>query len=153
MILVSQVMYCSQRCLKDDFNRSHQIECQFYLHAYCLGLPLSSSFQLAIKTLIVVTKQGENLEKLMKDPLTENPLKPTPNAVPEKLCPQNDIHRILSLLNDDSLYSCPYDSSKLSEAALSFYCGFIMSYILKQTTYFDAAMAEKTEVSYQNHFD
>lgn len=144
-------MYCSRRCREEDFNRSHRIECQIYFYSYCLDLPLTSSLRLAIQTLMVVTKQGESLKKLMKDPLTKNPMKQAPNTAPEKLCSQNSAPYLLSLLNDDRLYAYPYDPSTLSEAALSLYRVIIIGYILRQTTYFDTAMVEKAQVRYQSN--
>lgn len=140
-------MYCSQLCKEDAFKQYHQIECQMDLYFQALMKTLPFNIRLTIRTFLVATKQGEDLEKLMQNSFFKNPMKKAIDPISKKFNSEDAVH-LLNLTNDSLIDQ----SSQWKEAVVMMWSVFVMYYFLRKTPYFGTTV-EKTWVRYKSVFN
>lgn len=107
---------------------------------------------------MVITRQGEDLETLMKHPLLKTPMKKACDGVPETVYSQDPVHLLnmkdnieyinswelanMELLAEDIL------DVKLIYAAKPMYQVMFVVDMLRNTPFFGASAIEKTQVSF-----
>lgn len=129
-------MFCGTRCRDNAFKLFHRIECQILCN-----LPTDEGKSLihddiwtVVRVLLVVTKQGEELDKIMNDPAYKLPFAKSFSHNVKKVFNAQDLSTVLghSRVKDDQIGA---DFSSLLELSL-FKSVFSWLYLLKQTTYF-----------------
>lgn len=150
-------MYCSRRCRDDAFTLSHRIECQIL--SLLGNFPLANTVWLAIRVLMVMTRQGEDLGKLMKHARFKNPMEKACNAVPKKVDSQDPIHLLdmkeniqfinrWDLANMELILSEAALSVPLIRAAAYVYRNMFVVNLLRNTSFFGTSAVGKTQVRF-----
>lgn len=124
-----KVMFCGLCCRNEAFTRYHRIECEFL--SFAVTLEERKVELLTLRLLMVITKQGAELRRMMEDPVFKDPFMKKVFNVNETLDPE-DSTTIHSL--DDNFVRMPAQE-KFERAAMA----AMLVHILKQTTYFDDA--------------
>lgn len=111
-LICVQALFCSKSCLQKALNCFHRIECQILS---LVGYPVETSLNwLAIRLLMMATKQGKEIEALMTHPVFKNPLKKPTGEFPDRFESQ-DYYNIQNL--EDHLDK--KDNSSLLSAVFS----------------------------------
>ena len=126
-----QVMFCSQRCRDDAMNRFHRTECSILIKAFKFMDEISEKYWLAIRLLLIVTKQGEELEMLMQHPVYKDPFSNVPSSVPTTFDSKDFAHMFSLVTHVDKRPAGSWDD-KLEMAV-----GFL--YILKSASFFETS--------------
>lgn len=135
-MFIFQVMYCSVGCRNDAYNRYHRIECAILPIAWDFGE--SELAWLSLRILLIATKQGEELETILKDPAFQEPMKNTDPSVE-----YNFDSTFLHVYNLMFNYLRP--TGKLHPGCIN---AVVILYILKHSNFFAASTSEKVRYNH-----
>lgn len=124
-------MYCGEHCRLEAYELYHRVECEIAQLPKSIFDPADV---LALRTLLVGTKQGEDLRNLMKNPNLYNLFEVKPWPVDQKYTWDYE-----SICNLNSFFNLQSDFSKIVFAPSR---SAFMLQLLKQSSFFNASKEE-----------
>lgn len=129
-------MFCSTRCRENAFALFHRVECQIVSKLASLeGDGLLATWD-PVRILLVITKQGEELDRIMNHPAYKHPLAKTFSPNLKERFNSQDLSSVLRCMRvtscnnlDDFSFDNEFDLSKFRTVSL-------WLYFLKQSTFF-----------------
>lgn len=126
-------MFCSQRCRDIAMNRFHRTECSILINAVNLTKVHEKDW-LAVRLLLIATKQGEELGMLMQHPVYKNPFSNNFNCVPATF-DSKDFANMFSMVNHLDKRPAGSWDDKLEMAVW-------LLHLLKSSSFFGTSHAE-----------
>lgn len=130
-------MYCSVRCRNDAYDHYHRMECAI--------LPIAMEFGeeepawLALRILFVATKQGEELERILKHPAYQEPMKNIDSSVLENF--DSDFMHVYNLMFNFQRPEGQWHPSCINAVTYL--------YVLKHSEFFAAYIGQNVRVNYR----
>lgn len=127
-------MYCSVQCRNDAYDRYHRIECAILTIAMKFGE--EEPAWLALRMLFLVTKQGEELETILKHPAYQEPLKDADASVLENF--DSDFMHVYNLMLNSHRGEGQWHPSCINAVTYL--------YMLKHSEFFTASTGQNVSV-------
>lgn len=130
-------MFCGEKCRDNALERYHRVECQIIYYAHHFNI--EDEMWLAMRILMIATKQGKELKALMEHSTFKNPMEINRKYIPSKFDPEDYLN--LHHLEDNANCSPFEESCKFGFTAA------LLLHMLKKSEFFGEKKKSNEKVS------